>query len=558
MRRRRVRKPAVGISLFPFLAVLVCTMGVLIVLLISLVQQARVYAGQVTERRQSEPAQEEFEQLQLQFDDFQWRREVLETQRKQLTDNLGNQRLQLGHLEEHIRRLEREWQDLQQQAASLEAVGRTTAADTESARAELARLQGEIERARMKQQELQDALAKRPRRFAIIPYDGPHGTQRRPIYIECTKTNITIQPEGIVLRAEDFEGPLGPGNPLDAALRTEREYLARIGEVERWGEPYPLLIVRPDGAVAYAVARAAMKSWEEEFGYELVEADVELEFPPADPQLQRELDRAIEDARQRQAALAAAMPSQFLRGAADGGFVASPTRGGFVSAGSFGGSATTARDSGGMGPPGAGGNNGFGGPDRPPTPGSGFGGSGTDASGQASTPGGSQAFPVATGSAPAGGSPGATGPPGSQSVSSADANDQAAPATGSMASVGRRQKPLADARGNNWALPKSTAQATGITRPIYVSCLVDQLIIVPEKGDSRTPAVIATPGELSKSMDEFVSAIWKHMDQWGLAVAGGYWKPVLQVTVGHGADERFEELRTVLERSGMEVTRKTR
>ena len=33
-------------SLFPFLAVLVCTMGVLIVLLMSLVQQARVDASQ--------------------------------------------------------------------------------------------------------------------------------------------------------------------------------------------------------------------------------------------------------------------------------------------------------------------------------------------------------------------------------------------------------------------------------------------------------------------------------------------------------------------------------
>ena len=31
MKRRRVRKPAVGVSLFPFLAVLVCTMGALIV-----------------------------------------------------------------------------------------------------------------------------------------------------------------------------------------------------------------------------------------------------------------------------------------------------------------------------------------------------------------------------------------------------------------------------------------------------------------------------------------------------------------------------------------------
>ncbi|MEZ6075433.1 MAG: hypothetical protein R3C56_07100 [Pirellulaceae bacterium] len=33
---------------------------------------------------------------------------------------------------------------------------------------------------------------------------------------------IRIQPEGILLRTEDLEPPYGPGNPLDAALRTIR------------------------------------------------------------------------------------------------------------------------------------------------------------------------------------------------------------------------------------------------------------------------------------------------------------------------------------------------
>ena len=40
MIRRRFRKQAVTMALFPFLAVLVCTMGALIVLLVMVVQQA--------------------------------------------------------------------------------------------------------------------------------------------------------------------------------------------------------------------------------------------------------------------------------------------------------------------------------------------------------------------------------------------------------------------------------------------------------------------------------------------------------------------------------------
>jgi hypothetical protein len=76
--------------------------------------------------------------------------------------------------------------------------------------------------------------------YALIPYDGPHGTRRRPIYIECTDIGIVLQPEGVVLLPDDFRGPLGPGNPLDAALRTIRERIAQEGG--KAGEPYPLIV----------------------------------------------------------------------------------------------------------------------------------------------------------------------------------------------------------------------------------------------------------------------------------------------------------------------------
>ncbi|MBB76057.1 MAG: hypothetical protein CMJ75_16240, partial [Planctomycetaceae bacterium] len=47
MRRRANRKPETRVALFPFLAVLVCTMGALIVLLVLVVQQARVQAVEI-------------------------------------------------------------------------------------------------------------------------------------------------------------------------------------------------------------------------------------------------------------------------------------------------------------------------------------------------------------------------------------------------------------------------------------------------------------------------------------------------------------------------------
>ena len=59
----------------------------------------------------------------------------------------------------------------------------------------------------------------KPRSYSVVPYDGPNGTRRRPIYIECLADAVVLQPEGVRLSEADFEGPLGPGNPLAAALR---------------------------------------------------------------------------------------------------------------------------------------------------------------------------------------------------------------------------------------------------------------------------------------------------------------------------------------------------
>ena len=56
-------------------------------------------------------------------------------------------------------------------------------------------------------------------------------------------------------------------------------------------------------------------------------------------------------------------------------------------------------------------------------------------------------------------------------------------------------------------------------------------------------------------IDSLISKIWSRVEEWGIAVAGGYWKPVLNVYVAQGADARFDELRVLLEGSGLELRR---
>ena len=107
---------------------------------------------------------------------------------------------------------------------------------------------------------------------------------------------------GHVLTEDDFAGPMGPGNPLAAALRAAREHLLAQQGPDRneSDEPYPLLLVRPDGIAAYYAARSALKSWASQFGYELIGEDWELEYQSADSQLARVIRSAVTTARIRQ------------------------------------------------------------------------------------------------------------------------------------------------------------------------------------------------------------------------------------------------------------------
>ena len=539
MRRTRIRQDDDSVSLFPFLAVLICTMGSLIVLLVLVMQQARVYAATVAEQEQgADAAAIEVQRAQQERDEYLWRQEVLEQQRTQITQQLSNQRLELSHLEDHIYRLEQQWKQLQAEARALQASGGTQEADIESQQARLRQILETIEQTKQQLQQAEAEAARRKQAFAIIPYEGPNGTKRRPIYIECTGDAVILRPENIALTASDFEGPLGPGNPLDAALRAIREYYFQNGQIQQHGEPYPLLLVRPDGAYSYSTARSAMSTWDDEFGYELIDADMTLDFPLPDLALADLLQKRIEDARRRQAILAAAMPSRFP---GDGGLTAS-RHGGFTPRRPLG------DDLEGFGEVGGGGFGGQAGGFGEHTPGHASGGSNSEPQVTQTAPGnrpnhsaaGSPAAPNQAGPA-AGGNPDNGSPGGAHGQPSSQA--------------GGAPSSLANKRGVNWALPNVAAGATGITRPIHIVCDANQLTLLPERGDNAPLQSVIVDGSLAGEIDGFVSLIWKRVESWGIAVVGGYWKPVIHCNVTARGEARFAELQTLLENSGLEVRR---
>src|SRR5437660_7013255 len=115
---RKASRQQVGVALFPFLAVLICTMGALIVLLVLLVQQARVDASTIAAQQYGGSAGGDSKQLRERLEDAQWQRELLEKSRAEKTEELAKSRARLAHVEEHIQRLEGQARELMDRARS--------------------------------------------------------------------------------------------------------------------------------------------------------------------------------------------------------------------------------------------------------------------------------------------------------------------------------------------------------------------------------------------------------------------------------------------------------
>lgn len=540
------------VSLFPFLAVLICTMGSLILLLVVIARQARL---QATERALPDYGElraeidQKLEMVRLHISQYDESREATKA-------DLENARLKLGQIEDHSGELRRQMAALKaawDQLDQLES-NKVTAKDAaESELSDLAmkirQLQREVELAKVEAEGRQAA-------YSIVPYEGPHGTKRRPIYIECRADGLVLQPEGVVFGADDFDGPLDAGNPLDVALRAVREYLItqqRVLQSEN-SEPYPLLLVRPSGIAYFYAGRAAMQSWGTEFGYELIGDDWDLDFPEPDLSLARVIGEVVGPARERQRRLIAAAPSRYGDGGDRPVYTVRPYRGGVASRG--GGRDFEESSALSLRPGGSGGQNkgpysqqssasGQAGPFGRPHAGepgiesSGIGPRGSE------HPGGDSGAVADGGANQSGGAGGSSG--------AACENSGSPSSESSLGQSSQAAQSLAETRGRNWGLPDANRTAVAITRPIRVECHSDRLVIVPEAGlgERRT---IPLAGGTAGSIDSFVSSVWDYMEAWGRAGRGMYWRPILNVYLGAGADPRMAELEALLDDSGLIVT----
>ena len=546
---------------------------------------------------ESDAAQQaEIDQLESERDLRLAQVEGLDLVRPEALSRLGDSRANRSHIEEQIRKLKREFHRIGKELLELDRETKKIAqlkdptvpvlpkvplsfqADENQNRQVLQKLSEQIAQAK-EQLEVKRTAAQQdgPAKFVIVPHKGGGGTFRRPIFMECTHDAITLQPSGIRLAKSEFVPPLQPGNMLDSALLTVREYWGRYDLAGQEGAAYPLIVVRPGGAQTFVLARQAMKSWDDEFGYELVEAQTNLDFGVKDPQLQTEVREAINEARLRQQQQLAR--SRFLRsregqlgslgsdrirgrGARGSkrnlrpGLIAADSQGGFVS--------NVGQYSEGGG-------------------GSGYHEDQNDSyvSAASGVSGESEASRYENDSRHENDShyendttqendavqqdfsrsqqnQSLAGQAGENKFNSSSDASQANQSTSSHSSQeGTSDGPnpygnqaIAQDRGADWALPTQTPGATGYVRPIRVVCSHDALEVVAGGSSKR----IQMTGATADAIDPLIDQVWAQIDQWGIPGANAYWKPQLRFQILDGGRQRYLEIKGLLYKSGLTLT----
>ena len=507
--------------------------------------------------------------------------------RPEALDRLSDSRANRSHIEEQIRKLKREARRVGEELLALDQETKRIAQlkipnapvlpeiplfaevdQTENEQA-LEELKSKIQLAQQQLQTKRDSAEQNgPSRYAIVPHTGGSGTFRRPIFMECTADAITLRPSGIRLAKSEFVPPLQPGNMLDSALLTIREYWRRYDLAGDQGAPYPLIVVRPGGAETFALARYAMKSWDDEFGYELVESETLLEFGDQDEQLQTEVRESIDEARLRQQQRLASSryrrSKQFSSDASGRigdrrrrgserdsrpGLLASGPRGGFVS-----NAAQFENDDSDFGFEDQGDSyvsaaSGVSSRESARELAAGETDSASDQSQQQSFErnGRRQSDPQAE-FASSNSSPNT--PPNSSSNTSSSPHGQRGQTGDSQGQNPYAENTLAKERGRDWALPTQTPGATGYVRPIRVVCYRDALEIVSGQTKKRIPMT----GDTANVIDPLVDEVWAQIDQWGIPGANAYWKPQLRFRILDGGNQRYLELKGLLYKSGLTLT----
>jgi anti-sigma factor ChrR (cupin superfamily) len=291
MRRPRHR---LQVSTFPFLAVLLCAMGSLILVLLVMDRRAKQVArakalqtlaqADAEEQRRAEEQRDEWERRRRQLhaallrqdQEVQAECRAVAARIEAALAEVKDEEKRRRKLEEQLRSESAALAKLEQELVLRRSRGTQAAERTATARAEVERLAAELGRLEETLAAVKAARQQAQQKYSVVPYRGARGDNRQPIYVECAATGVIFHPDRFTV----------PGSEVSRlTVRSEVEHRiaamkgADTGKEER---AYLLLLVRPDGILNYYCTAEALKGLPIAFGYELIDADWVLDFPKGD------------------------------------------------------------------------------------------------------------------------------------------------------------------------------------------------------------------------------------------------------------------------------------
>jgi hypothetical protein len=295
MRKRK----KLEVSTFPFLAVLLCTMGALILLLLVMDKKAKkaalekAYEAAWVQSKNLQ-AKTDADKQNLECEKNAWIK-LKSEQHEELLKKEATLEKEIALLKIELSNLDKNYEKSKSEISSDDLLKKEIALTNEKSKVHILAKKLELEKANadknlketkdlaekissMEQilKEMKSSLDKDKFAYSIVPYFGKNGLNRKPLYIECNESGVLFFPDKTLIPSNDESDNLK--NEILNRTSLLREYLQQtLGPKE--STPYLMLLVRPGGITNYWKLQSIIKPMDIDFGYELVDKIWVLDIP---------------------------------------------------------------------------------------------------------------------------------------------------------------------------------------------------------------------------------------------------------------------------------------
>ena len=295
MRKRK----KLEVSTFPFLAVLLCTMGALILLLLVMDKKAKKAALEKAyeaawAQSKNLQAKTDADKQNLESEKNAWIK-LKSEQHEELLKKEATLEKEIALLKIELSNLDKNYEKSKSETSSDDLLKKEIALTNEKSKVHILAKKLELEKANadknlketkdlaekissMEQilKEMKSSLDKDKFAYSIVPYFGKNGLNRKPLYIECNESGVLFFPDKTLIPSNDESDNLK--NEILNRTSLLREYLQQtLGPKE--STPYLMLLVRPGGITNYWKLQSIIKPMDIDFGYELVDKIWVLDIP---------------------------------------------------------------------------------------------------------------------------------------------------------------------------------------------------------------------------------------------------------------------------------------